>query len=457
MNHTCTRSVSQRIAHPVGRRAVLRPAAALARLLAVCLVAGAAGAEDAAPTDGGPVGSGDWYCVGYDAGHSYTSPDTVTTPLKFKWCWQPPAEEHVELLHIVSSGGKVFAHGRHMNTTPVGTRNGAHNWSIDLETGKEAKEDPAGTSPNDEVLGYSVGSYGGELYQADDGGPPYGYADVWSPVQISATEQYWAVVNVMHIDGAQPGILCAKTGQGVGSAWQLCTNVAKMATGCAGDVSIAGGKLFATTSWKTAGPQFENGLGCYELAGGHRDWTLDGHFVGVSACADWCVAVDERRVMVAVGAKDGKVLAQIGINALPACPPMLTDKFIALYDDGGGFTTFQLNEKNGKYSFKTIEHADFGRFSGPAVVGRYNCPFCRSADGTMFVASGASVSAIPASKKAKRWSYTLPPDAIKAIAPFGQPIIAHGMLLVVAKGGVVCFDAKGAPQGAAGGAHGGHN
>ncbi len=149
--------------------------------------------------------------------------------------------------------------------------------------------------------------------------------------------------------------------------------------------------------------------------------------------------------MVAAGVADGKVLAQVGINSLPACPPVVTDKFIALYDEMGGFTTYQLNQKNGKYAFKTMEHAEFGRYNGPMVKGRYNCPFCRSADGTVFIASGTTITAIPATKKAKHWSYSLPAEAAKAIAPFGQPIIAHGKLIVVAKGGVVCFDTQGAP------------
>ncbi len=75
----------------------------------------------------------------------------------------------------------------------------------------------------------------------------------------------------------------------------------------------------------------------------------------------------------------------------------------------------------------------------------------------MFIASGTSITAIPSTKKAKRWSYTLPAEAMKAIAPFGQPIIAHGMLHRRRQGRGGLLRRQGGSQGAAGGAHGGHN
>ncbi len=144
MQITSTHQTSSQSAASGGTRASRqrRRAARLSAAIALLCAGGLGAAED---TPEASSGSGDWYCVGYDAGHSYTSPDTVTTPLKFKWCWQPPAEEHVELMQVVSSNGKVFAHGRHINSTPVGQRNCAHNWEINLETGALVKEDPSGT------------------------------------------------------------------------------------------------------------------------------------------------------------------------------------------------------------------------------------------------------------------------------------------------------------------------
>jgi hypothetical protein len=415
-----------------------------ALLPVVIALAAALPAEEPAATP--PAGTGDWYCVGYDAGHSYTSPDIVPTPLKLRWMWQPPANEgQVQLLQVVSSDGKVIVHGRHSNKTPIGERTGSHNWIVDLRTGVSASEDPAGTTPNDTTFGHPIGSYGGAPYQCDDGGPPFGGCDVWSPVQISASEQFWAVVQQSKIDGPDPGIYCMHVGKPIGSGWFSGTKASGSQIFCRGDVAIAGGRLFATTAWTLQGADLVNGLACYDLSGGKRQWKLDGKFAAVSATKDWCVAVDERKALVLISPADGKVAAVADIPALPECPVMITEQGIGLYDESGGFTRYRISDKNGKASLASAGHVGIGRFAGPRVVGRYNCPFCFGADGTIFVANGDGVSGSPADKKGKSWSWSLPPEA-HGLGPLGGAIIARGKLVVLGTGGVLCFDAEGAPN-----------
>jgi hypothetical protein len=424
---------------------------ALIMILGYALLGGSAwGEETTAAADIAPPGTSDWCCVGYDASHTYTSPDVVPTPLKLHWVWQPPESEQAEIFQVVSSGGVVFVHGRHSNSTPIGSRNGCHNWILDLETGVLQKEDPSGTTPNDTTYGHAIGTYGGSVYQCDDGGPPYGGCDVWSPVQISIADRFWAVVQQSKGDGPNPGIYCMPVGQSIGSGWYAGAPASGFGKFCDGNVAIAGGKLFTTTQWTIQGPAVVNGLACYDLSSGHRNWTLDGKFVAVSANSEWCVAVDERMVMVAVSNADGKVLAMTDISSLPECPPMMMDHGVALYDESGSLRKFQLIEKTvdkkDKFTFKSMGQSGIGRFEGPRILGRNNCPFCFSADGTMFLTSGSGITAVPSSKKARHWSWNIPNEYARAMAPLGQPIIAHSKLVVVGRGCVLCFDREGAPK-----------
>jgi hypothetical protein len=408
----------------------------------------AAGVLDAADADPAPApaaaASDDWYCIGHDAAHTYTSGDALAPPLKLRWAWQAPVGG---LLHAVSSGGKVIAHARHVNDTPVGQRNGAHNYYLDLATGMLEKEDPSGTTPNDHVLGYGVGTCSGDVYQCDDGGPPVGGGDVWGTPQLSLATGWWAVVQHSKIDGPDPGIYCMKIGAGIGSGWSATNPIGRdLSMLCDGDVAIGPKELYAAMTWKMKGPEAVDGLCCHELETGKRRWNVPGQFIAVSAGADFCVAVDQRKAMVVLAAADGAVLASTGIAALPDCPPMVVGASIRLADEGGGLTEWQLVEKNGKRSLKQVGQVAIGKFTGPKLKDRYDAGFCFAADGSLYTANGATVSGAPGTKDGKRWSWTVPGPLAKTIGPLGHPVIARGKLIVTGAGGVLCFDREGAPK-----------
>jgi hypothetical protein len=416
-------------------------ACGVARLFALGLACVDAGAEDVPRANG----TGDWYGVGYDASHSYTSPDTVLPPLTLRWVWTPPAGRPVELLQAVSSHGALFVHGRFVAATALGDRSGAHTWSVNIDTGALVQLDPAGVTPNDWTYGFPIGTYGGEIYQADDGGPPHCSCDVWGPVEVSASERHWAVINQLHIDGPQPGIFCAHVGANYDAGWNIQTSVQRQHTGCFGVASIAAGRLFVIAQWAGQGPQFEQGLACYELDGGKRDWAVDGSFINVSSDGQWCVAAERAKVLDLYSARDGALLASRALPAVPACPPMIAAGRIGIYDVDGGWATYELRQAGGRRDLAVVDHYDMGRFSAPPIYGPFNCAFCRSADGTVYFAHGAAITAVPPALDAKRATYALPGSLAATLAPFGQPIIAHGRLIVVAQGGVACFDALGKP------------
>jgi hypothetical protein len=431
-------SRSRSAGHHVSQAATA--ATSIRACIAVLMVlhAGATAAEDPAAADAAPA-HGDWYCVGYDAGHSYTSPDSLLPPLKVRWTWTPPANTTMDLLHAVSSNGKVFAHSH---------AGGCHNWMLDLETGACDAKDPGGLTPNDLTRGFPIGTAGGIIYQSDDGGPGFVHPDVWSPMQVSASLGLWAVVQQSRVDGDNPGIYCQKLGVWIGEGWFSGVPVPArtMGTLCVGNISMGADVLYATTQWTIPGDGIVNGLSCHELNGGKRRWKLDGKFIAVSAGTDWCVAIDQRFAMVLVSAAEGKVLSVVTIPSLPECPPMVVGNNIRLYDEQGDLTTYTITEKGGKTSLKVAGRKTIGRFAGNRVEGRYNCPFCFSADGTMYVANGDVVGGLPADPKAKRWLWNPPGDLAHVIGQLGHPIIAHGKLIVVGKGGVICFESQGPPR-----------
>ncbi len=80
-------------------------------------------------------------------------------------------------------------------------------------------------------------------------------------------------------------------------------------------------------------------------------------------------------------------------------------------------------------------------YQGPRTKGRQNHVFCYSADGTLYVANGLSVSG--RKKGSKTWKWKMPKKMVGKIGSLGQPIIARGKLLAVGGGGVVCFDKVG--------------
>ncbi len=209
-----------------------------ARLLALGLACLGAGAEDVPRASG----RGDWYGRGIRRIPLVHLSTRCSRRSSSAGCGRRLPASPPSLLQAVSSHGTLFVHGRLVAATSLGDRSGAHNWSVNLDTGALLQQDPAGVTPNDWTYGFSIGTYGGEIYQADDGGPPHCSCDVWGPVEVSASERHWAVINQLHIDGPQPGIFCARIGANYDAGWNIQTTVQRQHTGCFGVASIAAGR-----------------------------------------------------------------------------------------------------------------------------------------------------------------------------------------------------------------------
>jgi outer membrane protein assembly factor BamB len=398
-------------------------------------------AEPAKDAPAQATATDDWYCPGYNAAHTYTSKDVLPPPLKLKWSWSCPKGKVYQVLY---SGGKVFVKGRHPNTTPVGERNGVHNFVLDPETGKLEAEDPEGTSPNDFCDGWAGGTFGGKIYQADDGGPPFCGADVWGNVDIDPEQKMWVVVQHRRIDGPSPGTYCMPLGQGIwGKKWWVGHEVTikDMKQYCTGESAIGPGAVYVAIQWNIKETQQKSGLLCFDLQTGKERWHVAGEFHGVSAGKDFCVAVDKQKVLSGYGTQDGKVLWSLPLGAELECAPMVVGDLVRVYDVSGTLMAMQIVEKDGKFSVKPSgQPVPLGKYMGPRVMGKHNACFCYSADGTLYVANGPSVFGVKPGPGARPWQWVPPPDQAKAAANLGNPIIAHGMLFAVSSTGVVCFE-----------------
>jgi outer membrane protein assembly factor BamB len=209
---------------------------------------------------------------------------------------------------------------------------------------------------------------------------------------------------------------------------------------CQGDAAIGPGAAYVAIQWLIPTPQ-KSGLLCFELGTGKERWHIPGEFHCVSAGKDFCVATDKQKTMTAYAADDAKVLWQVPLTADLECNPMVAGDVVRIYDTTGTLTTFQIIEKDGKRSAKFDgRQLPLGKFGGLRVMGRQNSCFCFSADGTLYVANGASVFGVKPGPGARPWQWTPPPDLPKALSNLGHPIIARGKLFAVAGGGVVCFE-----------------
>lgn len=398
-------------------------------------------APQEAPTD-----KDDWYCPAYDAAHTYTSKDALPAPLKFKWHWKAPQGK---VYQVLASGGKVFVKGMHPNDTPIGVRTGVHNFVLDPETGAQLGEDPEGTSPNDFTFGWPGGTYGGKIYQADDGGPPFCGADVWGPVQIDPVQKMWLTVQHMRVDGPSPGVYVMPVGQGVwGKKWWvgLTVNVKDMQTYCEGDGAIGPGVAYVIIQWKVreAAAKLKSGLLCYDLATGAERWHVAGEFESISAGEDFCVAATKAGALAAYGAADGKLQWTAQAGGRLECHPMVAGNVVRVYDASGNLTTLKIAEAGGRRSVSAAGSQMLGKYAGPRTVGRQNSCFCFSADGTMYVANGNAVGGMKPGKKS--WQWPVPPALLQIVGPLGGPILARGKLYAVGSTGVVCWDTAGAPK-----------
>lgn len=398
-------------------------------------------AAQEAPTD-----KDDWYGPAYDAAHTYTSKDSLPAPLKYKWSWKAPQGK---VYQVLSSGGKVFVKGMHPNDTPIGVRTGVHNFVLEPETGQLLGEDPEGTSPNDWCFGWPGGTFGGKIYQADDGGPPFCGADVWGPIQIDPVQKMWLTIQHMRVDGPSPGVYCMATGQGVGGKkWWVGhpVNVKDTQTYCEGDGAIGPGVAYVIIQWKVkeAAAKLKSGLLGYDLATGNERWHVAGEFECVSAGEDFCVAATKAGLLAAYGAADGKLQWTGQAGGRLECHPMVAGNTVRVYDASGALTTLKIAESGGRRSVSVAGSQQLGRYSGPRTVGRQNSCFCFSADGTMYVANGNGVGGMKPGKKS--WQWPIPPPLQQLVGPLGGPIIARGKLLAVGSTGVICWDTAGAPR-----------
>ena len=409
-----------------------------ARRTALAQAAPPAAAQDA------PGEKDDWYCPAYDAAHTYTSKDSLPAPLKYKWHWKVPQGR---VYQVLSSGGKVFVKGMHPNNTPVGVRSGVHNFVLDPETGQQLAEDPEGTSPNDWCFGWPGGTFGGKIYQADDGGPPFCGADVWGPVQIDPLQKMWLTVQHMRVDGPSPGVYCMATGQGVGGKkwWVgIPVNVKDTQTYCEGDGAIGPGVAYVIIQWKVKeAAALKSGLVCYELVTGKERWHVAGDFECVSAGEDFCVVAAKTGALAAYGAADGKIQWTAQAGGRLECHPMVAGNLVRVYDATGMLTTLKITESGGRRSVSGGGSQMLGKYAGPRTVGRQNSCFCFSADGTMYVANGNAVGGMRPGKKS--WQWPVPPALQQAVGPLGGPVIARGKLFAVGRSGVICWDTTGAP------------
>lgn len=384
----------------------------------------------------------DWYCPARDGAHTFTSKDNLPPPLKFKWYWEAPEGR---VYQVVSSGGKVFVKGR------SGGRGGVHNYVLNIETGKQEAKDPDGLTPNDVCEGWPGGTYGGKIYQADDGGWPYIVPDTWGPLQIDPDQKVVIIMDTRRGDGPFPGIYCAPLGRSLGAMmksvnWRVTYDKIKMkdfSKYCEGDTAIGPGIVYAIIKWKKVkdAPQLKSGLLGYDLATGKERWHVTGKFVNISAGKDFCVAVNDKNVMAGYSAKDGERLWKTRLKAPLMCHPMVVGRRIRVYDGSGALVSYKLSEEDGKYSIKRSGQRKLGRYRGPRTKGRQNHVFCYSADGTLYVANGVAVSG--RKKGSKTWKWRMPKKLVGKIGALGQPIIARGKLLAVGGGGVICFDKVG--------------
>jgi outer membrane protein assembly factor BamB len=409
---------------------------AVAAWLPAALAAAADAAKDA-PAQA--TANDDWYCPGYNAAHTYTSKDTLPTPLKLKWTWSCPKGK---VYQVLCSGGKVFAKGRHPNPTPIGERVGVHNYVLDIETGKQTAEDPDGVTPNDWCEGWPGGTFGGKIYQADDGGMPFFGCDVWGPIEIDPDQKTWIVVQHKRVDGPSPGIYCMPLDQGAKKWWVGHEiNIKETKNYCQGDAAIGPGIAYVAIQWLIKDTQQKSGLLGLELGTGKERWHVPGEFHCVSAGKDFCVATDKQKNMTAYAAADGKVLWQVPLGTDLECHPMVAGDVVRTYDTAGTLMGFQITEKDGKRSAKFDgRQLPLGKFAGPRMMGRQNTCFCFSADGTLYVANGTTVFGVKPGPGARPWQWVPPPDLPKSLANLGHPIIARGRLFAVASGGVVCFE-----------------
>ncbi len=260
----------------------------------------------------------------------------------------------------------------------------AHNWSIDLETGKEAKEDQPWTSPP-----RTTRSWAGLVAAATRGEPLPGRrrrpaiaprrrlepgADPRPPSRWpgpSSTSHATSMARSRASSARRPARASARPGQ-------LCNQgVAKMATRLRGDVDRGRQALRHHQLEDLPGRSSRTASAATSLGGGgHRD--LDpgrpissGSRPAPTGAWRWTSARSWSR--------SARRMARCWRrSASTRCRPgrlgCSLDNSIALYDDGGGFTTFQPQREERQVLLQDHRACRLRAVQRTsAVVGRYNC------------------------------------------------------------------------------------